>query len=108
MGLFVPGPAPSGNPIVHIVEQHAFQTLGGILASVQYQAEAPVDELAPSHAPSAVDGYPTGSPEAVPDHIVDGHVRGEFAAVIYVAGLPIGGIGPAHLVVVPAQDHRRT
>src|SRR5690606_7762447 len=105
MGLLVPGPAPTGNLIVDIVEQHALQTLRGILASVQHQAEPPVDDLAPSHTAPILYGYPGGAPETVPDHIVEGHVRGEFAAVMDVAGLPIGGIGPVHLVMVPAQDH---
>src|SRR5690606_1416876 len=106
MGFFVPGPAPTGHSIVHIVEEHAAQAFAGLLAAIEQQAEATVDDLAPAHPATIVDGYPGGTTETVADQIVDRHVGGVVTTVINIAGFPKGLICAAHIMVVPALDHR--
>ncbi len=73
----------------------------GQLAAIEDHSEAPVDDLAPTHATSVVNGYPGRAPEAVPDHIVYGHVGCKSAAVIDVARFPVRRVGAADVMVIP-------
>ena len=76
--FFVPGPGSPGDTVVHIPVQHGMQAAVCFFRAVEQESEAAVDHLALAHTATVMNRHPGGAPETVADHILDGHIGGEF------------------------------
>ena len=52
---YIARPGTTGNPIVHVPEQHAFSADAGLWATVQHHAKATVYHLAPANTTAVVE-----------------------------------------------------
>ncbi len=68
------GAAPSGDAVGHVPVEHLIGAPVGVFGAVEDEAEAAVDDFAPTDAAAVVQRHPGGAAEAVADAVLNGHV----------------------------------
>lgn len=83
----ISGPGATCDAVVHVPEQHRGQSLFGLFAAIEHEAEAAIDHFSPADASAVMQAHPRGAAEAIADHVVDGHIRAKCASVVDICRL---------------------